>query len=419
MGDQSANLTGMLGQIAGTVGSMGDAYKPVAQAFSRPRGDMNDPKHLQAMAQWASSNGDSAAASMYMQQARQVQAEQKEAEEQAKAKQKIQSANAVTAQYKVALESGDADSIAKAEEAVYAGANENGYNAQDRMNAASTAVKSANDAAWTEEERARVAKETAETQKFATQVNAATTAEEIDSLVKTAPPELAEQAQRIANVRVSYLNNMEDRRKAVAADQADVSTEFTMPSGLPESVSQTFEEEHKRIEKLKEDSKNPDGTWKEQGRRSVDNAMNKLLTKAQGAAIQLAVAEESDKRQRLRTIDHRRQQISIDNPTKDEFARIEEQLNAEYEEQGLVDEGYIWDSAKKATGSEVVARFREEQRKALDLEVEAITGVKQSEESEEGTPTGEAAPGYTIGEVRNGYKYMGGDPANQANWKAI
>ena len=60
----------MLGQIAETTGSMADAYKPVMQAASKPRGDMNDPAHLQRLAQWASSNGDSAAASMYMQQAR-------------------------------------------------------------------------------------------------------------------------------------------------------------------------------------------------------------------------------------------------------------------------------------------------------------------------------------------------------------
>ena len=79
MADQSANLSGMLSQIGQTVGSMGEAYKPVSQALSKPRGNMDDPNHLQALAQWASSNGDSAAASMYMQQARELKAEQKEA----------------------------------------------------------------------------------------------------------------------------------------------------------------------------------------------------------------------------------------------------------------------------------------------------------------------------------------------------
>ena len=77
--DQSANLTGMLSDIGETVGSMGDAYKPVLQAATKPRGDMSDPAHLQSLAQWATQNGDAAAASMYMSQAREAKAEQTEA----------------------------------------------------------------------------------------------------------------------------------------------------------------------------------------------------------------------------------------------------------------------------------------------------------------------------------------------------
>jgi 3-methyladenine DNA glycosylase Tag len=59
----------MLSQIGDTVGSMADPYKNVMQAATKPRGDMNDPQHLMNLAQWASSNGDSAAAGAYMQQA--------------------------------------------------------------------------------------------------------------------------------------------------------------------------------------------------------------------------------------------------------------------------------------------------------------------------------------------------------------
>jgi hypothetical protein len=67
--DQSVNLGGMLTNIGETVGSMADPYKNVMQAATKPRGDMNDPQHLMNLAQWASSNGDSAAAGAYMQQA--------------------------------------------------------------------------------------------------------------------------------------------------------------------------------------------------------------------------------------------------------------------------------------------------------------------------------------------------------------
>ena len=73
--DQSVNLGGMLTNIADTVGSMGDAYKPVMKAATKPRGDMNDPAHLANLAQWATQNDDAAAASMYMSQSREAKAE--------------------------------------------------------------------------------------------------------------------------------------------------------------------------------------------------------------------------------------------------------------------------------------------------------------------------------------------------------
>lgn len=72
--DQSRNLSGMLGGISETLGNYGEGYKGVLQQASKPRGDMNDPMHLQNLAQWASSNGDAAAASMYMTQARELTA---------------------------------------------------------------------------------------------------------------------------------------------------------------------------------------------------------------------------------------------------------------------------------------------------------------------------------------------------------
>jgi hypothetical protein len=77
--DQSVNLSGMLTDIGKTMGSMGDAYKPVLKGATKPRGDMNDPAHLANLAQWASSHGDSEAASMYMTQSRDAKAKAEKA----------------------------------------------------------------------------------------------------------------------------------------------------------------------------------------------------------------------------------------------------------------------------------------------------------------------------------------------------
>ena len=70
--DQSVNLGGMLTNIAETTGSMAESYAPVMKAATKPRGDMNDPAHLRNLAQWASNNGDAAAAQSYMAEARRL-----------------------------------------------------------------------------------------------------------------------------------------------------------------------------------------------------------------------------------------------------------------------------------------------------------------------------------------------------------
>ncbi len=85
--DQSVNLSGMLGDIAKTTGGMGDAFKPVLQAATKPRGDMSDPNHLRNLAQWASRNGDATMSANYMAEARQITAKQEQAAKEKRAAQ--------------------------------------------------------------------------------------------------------------------------------------------------------------------------------------------------------------------------------------------------------------------------------------------------------------------------------------------
>ena len=91
--DQSVNLGGMLTDIGSTIGSMGapagEVFGDAIAQANRPQGDMSDPTHLSALAQWATRNGDPESARMYESQAR-------EARDQLKSQQNVQYAKDIT-----------------------------------------------------------------------------------------------------------------------------------------------------------------------------------------------------------------------------------------------------------------------------------------------------------------------------------
>lgn len=70
--NQSVNLQGMLGDIAGVVGDMGSAYEFVPDTIrqiSRPDMDMNDPNKMKAYGMWLARNGNEAEGAQMMQAA--------------------------------------------------------------------------------------------------------------------------------------------------------------------------------------------------------------------------------------------------------------------------------------------------------------------------------------------------------------
>lgn len=383
--DQSANLSGMLGQIAETTGSMGDAYKPVMQAAMKPKGDMNDPEHLQRLAQWASSNGDPQQASMYMTQARQRSAEMKEAAKVEKQENAMKAANTSTMAYKAALESADPDKISEAEKDMLAAAEIHGFDAMARMNGAGSFVRQQNDQAFQESEQKRVAEEREAQAKLTQQFNAVTDVADIQAVVDSAPENVAAEAQRMATARLSYLNQQEKREAYEREKTSEVYTEFTVPEGLPTEVADTLKAEHARLESLAEKGKNADGTWKDGAKRAVSQGMTKLADRAYSASVQTAVAEENDTRIRLRDVDRRRANISTQFPTKAQTEAIQKQM----QEEGTVEDAYLGfiDSTPTVSYSEVVARFRADQNESLDQEVNSIRGEtpEPTEDEEDGT----------------------------------
>jgi hypothetical protein len=349
---------------------MGEAYKPVSQALSKPRGNMDDPNHLQALAQWASSNGDSQAASMYMQQARQAQAEQKEKEEQEKAELKSAAANAATFQYKTALETGDADTIAKAESALLANAVAHNYDGMQRMSAASTHVRNQQDQDFQQAERQRQAEERANNEAFMAKMNGTESTEEIQAIVDDAAPELQATAQQAATRRLQYLESAEARRSREAENSQIIDTDINIPTDtavLPEALQKQYSAELKQLEKEVEDSK-VNGTWEPTTRRRLQRRRDVLESKVSEAATRNILNQESEARAAQRAFDNKRQSIAIDNPTTAEAAEIKKELEAASEEanEAKSSKPDMFVGSDNITDEMVIAEFRRRQYASLE-----------------------------------------------------
>lgn len=368
--DQSVNLTGMLGQIGNTVGGMGEAYKPVSQALSKPRGDMDDPDHLQRLAQWASSNGDSAGASMYMQQARQLSAEKKEAAEVAKAEKKSSEANTATFAYKTALESGDADKIAEAETALLANATLYGYDGMQRMSAASSHVRNQQDQAFQQAERQRQNEERVANEAFMAKMNATESTEEIQAIVDSAAPEMQATAQQAATRRLQFLEGVEARRAREAENAQIIDTNIEIPTDtavLPEALQKQFTAELEQLEKEVEASK-VNGTYEPGVRRRLQRRRDVLEGKVSDAATRSVLNQASEERAELRSFDNKWTNVAIDHPTKAEAAEIKKELEAASEEANE-EKSRMPDmlvGSDDITSEMVVQEFRRRQYEALE-----------------------------------------------------
>jgi len=259
--DQSVNLGGMLTDIGKTVGSMGDAYKPVMQAATKPRGDMNDPQHLRNLAQWASSNGDSAMAGQYMQEARRIGTEQKVANEKAVKEAKDRSVNTAVSAYNTALMTGDPDKIQAAyEEAVRVG-NDTGRNTINAVSQLEGAQRQRDEAAYVAGKRQKAAAEEGFVADFSTKVTGDMTAEQIQKKVDAVAPQFREQAQTIASRQITFNNQVAKDKERNADLSAPVSGDFaktSVASIKDENVRANFES---RLEALEEPAGWDGKTW--------------------------------------------------------------------------------------------------------------------------------------------------------------
>ena len=379
--DQSANLGGMLSQIGNRLGSggaeMGNAFGQMIINSNAPKVDPNDPTSLQRAAEYAQRTGDTATANMYMQEYRRVVADQKAEAERQKAELTAKAANAATFQYKTALESGNAEDIAKAEEALLANATAHGYDGMARLSAASTAVRAQQDQQWQADDRARQEKERAAEVQFTTAMNGATDPEAIQKIVDTAPAEMRPTAQRAATARLQYLDGVSRREEQDAVKSTAVSTEIAIPEALPEELKTSFDAEIKQLEKEMKAAM-PDGQWATATARSgFQQRRDQIARKISDAHTSLILGQERDQRNAEAQFDKAWRNVSTDLPTKTEMEEIRKTMQQEKAdaankaEFGETDRKW-WRNESDAgdfdvTDKEVIAEFRNRQYDSLEL----------------------------------------------------
>lgn len=303
--DQSVNLGGMLGDIGKTVGSMGDAYKPVMQAATKPRGSMDDPAHLRNLAQWASSNGDSTMASQYMQEARRIGTERKAANEKVVKEAKDRAVNTSVSAYNTALMSGDPDQIQEAyDEAVRVG-NDTGRNTINAVTQLEGAQRQRDEAAYVEGKRAKAAAEEGFVKDFGSKITGDMTAKQIQQKVDAAPPQFREQAQTLASRQVTFNNQVAKDGERNADLSTPVATDFatsSVASIKDAAVRASFESRLETLEK-------PEGwdgeTWATSvQRRRYEAQVDSLAKEAFKAGTDEMILEGRAERDRSENIEN-------------------------------------------------------------------------------------------------------------------
>lgn len=302
--DQSRNLSGMLGQIAETVGGMGEAYSPVMKQATKPRGNMDDPGHLRNLAQWASNNGDSSMASQYMQEARRMDAERKAENEKVVKEAKDRAVNTAVSAYDAALRSGDPDKIQAAYEEATRVGNDTGRSTVGVISQLEGAQRQREEATYQEGRRQKQAAEEGFTTAFNSSINANMTPEQIQKKIDAAPAQFKEIAQTLGSRQIQFNNQVAQANERATDLATPVSTDFAASSVSAikdDDVRANFEE---RLESLKPEGWDENSkTWATQAqRRRYQQQVDALAKEAFNTGTSEIVNEGRAERDRAENI---------------------------------------------------------------------------------------------------------------------
>ena len=387
--DQSVNLGGMLTDIGKTMGSMGDVYKPVLNAATKPQGDMNDPAHVQRMAEWAARTGDTASAQMYASQARAIQDRQRKITD-------ATTINTATSAYKKAREGGDPKVILEAEKELIDAANATGQDANARLDAVQRGLSQQEEAAYQQEQRALAAEDRKALEEFTQKLNSVSSAEEIQAIVDGADQSVAPIAQRAATQRLQYLEAETVRADRDKVSQQDISMEgISINKNLPAEIVSSHEAELKGLEEAIKKGK-VGGTWEPGVRDELIRRRDALSKKIYSATFAKSMGDHELTNQRRRDRDGKAARVAISlPPNKQVRDDIRKELGQAAEEEA--EEGKNWlqrigQDRGEITTEMVNAEFRRQQMEALDAEFSDLATPDSPTEKDEKTVTDPTAP---------------------------
>jgi hypothetical protein len=392
--DQSANLGGMLTDIGKTMGSMGDAYKPVLQAATKPRGDMNDPAHLANLAQWATQHGDTAAASMYMAQAREAKSDARyqAAELKQKRTEAIDQAKVgMVNKYAKAVESGT--DVQKAYDELMEFSSNASVDVQAQIGGIDQR-KATQDAQQRAAERD--AEEKAE-KGFRTTFNAQLSgAKDPTALLAKVPDQFRETAQIMIAREVQFQEQVQERDQKQRDVSSPVSTEVVTSSIASIRDTDIQEAFNGRMEALKPEDHGWDGKrWN----TPVDrHRYEQKIQSIEKEAFAAHTAELADEKSEARYAERARgEAVSAARKNKVTQSEIDAWATANGKDVGGDWSGFgvnIGRTSNNVTRAEAIAGVISERIQAIGM-----------------------TSGPSVGDIVDGMRFMGGDPASPANWE--
>ena len=328
--DASANLGGMLSQIGGTLGSMGQAgqglMRPIMTSF-RPQLDPNSVESLQRQAAFQGRIGDTEQARLFTGQALALEERNREEAEKQRKLAEGQARTKALNDYTQAIANKDPVAIKAAEAEAMRIGQLQGFNMMPLLAQAEQRLRSQQDAVFTDAERKRIATERAEnqavdkaTEALAAAFNRANTVEEMDVLLEQAGPLVAQQAQQLYRNSVSRIEAAQARAEKEAERGATLGTIDTgliptgdgLPPALAEGLKKGVEAFNAEIEAFNKEVAGKKMVPNSK-RRELERKRDALERRIYGLSDQVALTDYRTQRDLKQSVDSKVRTILASN----------------------------------------------------------------------------------------------------------